>query len=239
MKRYIILIILAFFLLSGCIFYTGINGSGRLVSTNYSTSGFYAVRASDASVVTITRSNYYSISVICDDNLIPFINIHSDGYYLYIEMLPGYNFVNSTFSVNITMPDINALKAQEAADVQISGFTLSDNLNLNIQEASKVSLYLTDAVDIDVTVQGSSFLDISSVYPVENLDIGCSEASNVDLKNMKCSYGEITVSDASSLRVNMIGSLIGQVSGASTLFFKGNVSPGPLLFSGASGIVYY
>jgi len=238
MKKYILLLPFAL-LFTSCFFYAGINGSGRLVSTTYSTSGFYAVKASDASDVTISYSDHYSITLICDDNLVSYINLHSDGYYLYIEMLPGYSVYNSTFTVNITMPDINALFVEDASNVQLSGFNLNDNLNLDITDAAKVDIYLTDANNLTVSVSDASSLQVSSVYPVENLDIYCEDLSTADFKDMLCTYAEITVTGMSSLRVNMAGSIIGQVTDASTLFFRGTVSPGPILFSGASGIVYY
>ena len=239
MKSYILIFIPIIFIFTSCFFYSGIYGSGSLISSNVSVYGFYAVQAANTSDVTITRADYYSVTLICDDNLLPYINIYNDGYYLNIEMLPGYICYDYTFTVNITMPDINALRVNDSSSVQVSGFNLNDNLNLNVTESSNVKLFLTDAADITANVSGYSYLEIHSVYPVDSLDINCSEASTADLKEMLCSYGEITVNDASSLRVNMNGPIIGQVTGASTLFFRGSVSPGPILFSGASGIVYY
>jgi len=238
MKKNILFLPIAF-LFTSCFFYMGLSGSGRLISTTYTTSGFYAVKASDASNVTITYSDHYSITLICDDNLLSYINLHSDGYYLYIEMLPGYSIYDSTFTVNVAMPDINALIAEEASDVQISGFNLNDNLNLDITDDAEVDVYLTDAINLTASVSDASSLQVSSVYPVENLDVYCGDASTADFKDMLCTYAEITVDRMSSLRVNMAGSIIGQVTNASTLFFRGTVVPGPILFSGASGIVYY
>ncbi|MDA3810583.1 MAG: DUF2807 domain-containing protein [Spirochaetaceae bacterium] len=179
MKKNILIFLPMIFLVNSCFFYTGISGSGHYISTNYYVTGFYAVKAGDATIDSIKQGDFYSVSLT------------------------------------------------------------SDNLNLMIDDASNVNVYLTDATDITAAVSGASSLQISSIYPVENLNISCSEASTADLKDMICSYGEITVSGISSLRVNMIGSIIGQVSEASVLYFKGTVSPGPILLSGASGIVYY
>lgn len=246
MKRYILILFPLALLLSGCFFYfNGIVGSGRLVTRDYYLVGFQGVKSGDAAQVNITSGNYYDVSVICDDNMLAYVNVYSDGYYLNVELLPGYSYSNITYTVNVTMPTIRSLDAEEASDVQISGFTLTDYLNLYVTDASDVRVYLTDASDLDLTVEDASYLEIHSVYPVEIIDIGCSGASTADLRGMLCGYGEITVTDASSLRVNMAevehvsSGLIGQVSGASVLYYRGPYTPGPILFSGASGIVYY
>lgn len=246
MKRYALILFPLILLLSGCFFYyTGIVGSGRLITRDYQISGFQGIQAGDAAQVNVTYGNYYDVSLICDDNILTYVNVYSDGYYLHVELLPGYSFSSITFTVNVTMPIIRSLDASEATDVQISGFTLNDNLNLHVKDASSARVYLTDAADLDLTVEDASYLEIHSVFPVENMDIGCSGASTADLKEMLCGYGEITVSEASSLRVQMTeiayqsSGLIGQVSGASVLYYRGPFSPGPILFSGASGIVYY
>lgn len=246
MKRYLLFPLPLILMLSGCFFYyNGIFGSGRLITRDYNLSGFQGVKASDTAHVNITGGNYYDVSVICDDNMLAYVNVYSDGYYLNVELLPGYSYSNITFTVNVTMPVIRSLDAEESSDVQISGFTLNDNFNISVGDASDVRVYLTDASDLDLTVEDASYLEIHSVYPVETLDIGCSGASTADLQGMLCAYGEITLAEASSLRVNMAiiqnsaSGLIGQVSDASVLYYRGPYTPGPLLFSGASGIVYY
>lgn len=239
MRRYFLLIIPFILFLSGCFFYTDLEGSGRLISNSYHIGGFYGVKVRDGSQVNITYSNSFSVSALIDDNLLSYVHIHSDGYFLYIEMAPGYSYGSMTFIVNITMPDINALYSRESSNVQISGFSLSDNFNLTLSEASDADIYLTDATHVTASVEEASYLNIDSVYAVEYLDISCREGAAADLKDMECAYGEIIVSDGSSLKVNMIGTLIGQVTGASLLYYRGTSSPGPILFSGGSAIIYY
>ncbi len=226
-------------LLSSCFFYYGIEGSGRIISTSYFYSGFYSVQASGNCDINIIRGNYYSVTLICDDNLLPYINIYSDGYTLKAELLPGYSFYNSTFTVNIVMPDINHFKLDGASTGQVSGLTLRNSFTLDIFGASNAVISLTNAVDIVTDVRGASYLKISSVYPVESMDINCTGASTNDFAGISSHYSVVSIEDASSCSVNISGNIIGQVSGASTLYYRGVNSPGPILCTGMSGIVYY
>ncbi len=226
-------------LLSSCFFYYGIEGSGKIISTSYFYSGFSSVQTSGKCDIIITRGNYYSVTLICDDNLLPYINIYSDGYALKAELLPGYSFYNSTFTVNVVMPDINHFKIDGASTGQVSGFTLTESLTLEIFGAGNAVISLTAAVDIVTVVKGASYLKISSVYPVESMNINCTGASNGYFKGISSHYSVVSIEEASSCSVNISGNIIGQISGGSTLYYRGVNSPGPILCTGMSGIVYY
>jgi len=245
-KKIILIILPLMGLLSSCLFvFGGITGSGRLVTSSYYQEGFKAVNAQDAVQVNINYGNTYEISVISDDNFTSYIDIYSDGYTLHVGLIDGVSYFNGTFTVNITMPFIDSLKANGASDVQISGFTLTENLDLELNGASHVDVFLTDGPMLTVSANGASDVEVHSVYPVEKVKLTADGASGINLEKMVCYYGEISINGASSARVNMVQrvnenfGLTGQVSGASVLYYRGPFSPGPILFSGASSLVCY
>lgn len=216
-----------------------------MITSTYYISGFSAVEADDSSMVNITYGNYYSVSVICDDNLLPYIDIYSDGYTLHAGLIGGYTYLNNTYTVNITMPVLRSVKADNASDVQVSGFTLTTRLDLILTGASRMNVYLTDADVLSLMADGYSKAEIHSVYPLSRVYLNCSEASSVDLRDMLCAYGEIDIRDSSSVKINMIDpvyesfGLIGQVCRASVLYYRGPQGPGPILFTEGSSLVYY
>jgi len=246
MKKIYLLILPLMAFLSSCLFvFEGISGSGRLVTSSYNLNSFKAVEAQDAVQVNINYGSAYGISVVSDDNFTPYIDIYSDGYTLHVGLMDGISYIEGTFIVNITMPVLHSLRAIEASDVQVSGFTLTENLDLVLRNASYVNVFLTDGSSLTVSASGASSVDVHSVYPVEKVSLTADGASGINLEKMVCFYGEIDINAASSVRVNMVQrvnenfGLKGQVSDASVLYYRGPSSPGMILFSGASSLICY
>ncbi|MBN2656647.1 MAG: DUF2807 domain-containing protein [Spirochaetales bacterium] len=246
MGKLIAALVPAVLLLTGCfIYFEGITGSGEIITDSFYCDNFYAVEAGDAAEVNISYGSDYRVTVLSDDNLMPYVDIYNDGYTLHVRLVDGYSCLSGTFTTNITMPVLYSVKAVESSDIQISGFTLDRELNLHCTESSMMNVYLTDALTLNITADEASYVEVQSVYPVERLYLNSYCGSSVKLENMLCLYGEIHLSDASSVRINMATlvneacGLIGQVSGCSVLYYRGPSVPGPILFTEASSLVYY
>lgn len=241
MKRYIIFFVLpVLIILSGCFFYySGVYGSGRLITNHYGYTGFFRIYASEGIEININYGEFYSISLLTDDNILPYISVENEESTLQVKMQSGFSYIDATVRVNVTMPILSSLELDNGSQAQISGFSLNDDLTVSLNDGSRGKLYLTEAEALNIEVKDRSSLEIHSVYSVDKLLISCSDNSTADLGEVNCHSGEISVDLRSFLKVNMDGPLKGQVSHGSTLYYRGSQVPGPILFSGSSGMVYY
>lgn len=229
--------IIASGVLAGCTFTGGdvITGSGRATTKDYDFSGFTKVSVGSAFQTTITRGEGYRVSVTVDDNLVEYLDVHVDGATLNIGLKPSLRlgFGNITAKAEITMPDVEALDLSGATRTQVSGFSNTKTVDVEVSGASRLNGDMTTG-QLQLHVSGASTVEITGT--TGPLDIEASGASTIRLDNYTSTDTHVRASGASNITVNASGKISGDASGASTIRYAG--SPASVLVdtSGASSV---
>ncbi len=143
--------------------------------------------------------------------------------------------------VDIYMPQVSGLKVSEASKVTIDQeMVYSDNLDIDVEEASKLDLYATsENVDIEVNsaskLSGSidsenlqlDILEASKVDLVgqaENLELDVSDASHAKMDEFQANNLKAELSSASNAELKVKDTLESKITGASDLSYEGNPS---------------
>ncbi len=221
MKKEIVVGIMAFLmagvLLSGCRVVTA--DSGNNDTRHYDFSDFDSVEIGSAFDFEIVRSDSFSVSITTDDNMFEHIRVKEHGETLTIDVASRINLFtifglgSSTRKAVITMPHLTELSVSGASEGEISGFGFTEELEVDVSGASKVTFPGLAAGDIDLDASGASLVWLEG--SVRNLEIDASGASSID-GDIEADSIDLDLSGASSARLSgSAGDAIIEGSGAS------------------------
>jgi Putative auto-transporter adhesin, head GIN domain len=225
MKRLFFVSILSIVVLSSCHHFFGerVHGNGNIKSEGRKTGQFISVDVGGNINVYIKQDSVRSIRVEADENLLPYIEVISEGDKIYIHEMDGYNLSPSgEIKVYVSSPVFKSLEASGACDIYgenqiistegISiGLSGSSNIKMDIK-ASKVDADLSGACTVELKGEAKEF----KVEGSGSTDIKCIDlvADNVD----------IDISGSGEAEVYANTKLNVQVSGSGDVRYKGNAS---------------
>ena len=254
MKKAIVAVLVAVFLtsglLAGCVGGV-VKGSGNLDTQEFNFSDFARVEVGYAFEVEITQSSSYSVSITADDNLFDYILVSKQGTTLKIRLEPALHYAFTKLQAKITMPQLHGLALSGATRGTVSGFSSTDNIDIEVSGASSLNLVEMSAGDVEFDISGASRVtgditaddadfDVSGASTVQlegsanDIVVDASGASHVKLAAFPVSNADVTLSGASSGTVNLDGRLDADLSGASKLLYIGEPTTGTINISDAS-----
>jgi len=253
MKKAIVAVLMAVLLTSGLL--VGcvgglVRGSGDLDTREFNFSDFSRVEVGSAFEVKVVQSDSYSVSVTADDNLFDYIKISKQGTTLKIYLKTA-QYIDTTTKAEITMPQLRGLELSGATRGTVSGFSSTENVDIEASGASFLDMVDMSAGDIYFNISGASRVtgDITTgdanfeVSGASNVQlegsasdtvIEASGASRVELADFTVNNADVRLSGASSGTVNLDGRLDADLSGASKLSYIGEPTMGNINTSGGS-----
>jgi hypothetical protein len=243
MKRSAFAVLAAVALLAaGCSFFPAIEGSGfpRMMSYNYA--NFSRVTIEHPFKVRIVPDTKFSVSVTCDDNIVPYLVVENVFDTVKVSLQNGYNYRQVILAAEIHMPALSSLSLSGASEARVeSGFASSAPLRISVSGASTADLSAIACGSLNVDVSGASSLAIpnlstnalsANVSGASSLSaqgsagaeaLNVSGASSAQLAYCAATQANVTLSGASKGWVNVgAGQIVLSVSGASTLYIMGN-----------------
>lgn len=211
-------------------------GSGNLITQEIDSTDFTKLEISHVFQAKVTRSDSFSISITADDNLLQYVVVRKSGNTLRIYLKAGYAYIGTTKMVEITMPKIDKLSLSGASQGDVSGFRSSDRLEFEVSGASYLNIDDLKAGDTGFEISGASHVsggieitegrfNVSGASSIDldgfasDISIEVSGASHANLANFPVSNATVSISGASVVTVNVSGTIDGNVSGASRLFY--------------------
>jgi len=254
MKKAIVAVLVAVLLTSGLLVGCQggvIKGSGNLKTENFNFSDFTRVDVSSAFEVDIAQSGSYSISITADDNLFKYIQVSRQGETLKIGLKTFTLLWPATLKAKITMPQLRGLDFSGATRGTVSGFSSTENLDIEVSGASSLDLVGMSVGDVKFDISGASKVtgditagdadfDISGASTVQlegsadDMVVEADGASRVKLAGFTVNNANVNLSGASTGTVNLDGKLDANLSGASKLEYIGEPTMGTVNTSGAS-----
>lgn len=229
--------ILALIQFSGCnvdeLCCGSVKGSGDVVDVEYSFENFTKVDVSYAIEATILPSDTFFVILSVDDNIVKYLDVYKSGDWLVIELDDDKNYNNLHLFAEIHMPVIREVKASGASEIEMTGFSSSEDFDMDLSGASIFSGYI-EADDCRFELSGASVINLSG--SCNDLELEASGASVLHTGNFVCYSGNFHLSGASDATVNVTDFLSATLSGASVLRYYGDPEIENLNISGASVI---
>jgi hypothetical protein len=211
-----------------------ISGSGNVVTRDEEITGFDKFDISTSFNAVVNRGDDYQVLIRIDENLVDRLLVEKTGSTLKIGLKPGTSVEgNVVHEAEISMPVLTGIELSGASDAEISGFTSSNSLTIDLSGASSLQ---GDIQAGDTTMDASGSSDARLSGSADSLNLDASGASDVDLSEFFVVDANLDVSGASSVTVNLSGRLDVDASGASDVTYLGNPTLGNINTSGSSDI---
>ena len=217
-ERIIRIWFLGLFLLStaGILYGGGImeRGSGKLVTENFDFKNFTEIDVSGSWNIQIVEGSY-DVEVEVDDNIIEYVRVEKRGSSL-VVYTNSASFIGVTFTVYISMPDLEKISTSGSSKVRFSGF---------------------DSDDLLIKSSGSSRMT-GSDCTIEQLKIDSSGSSDLDLEDCEITDADVDLSGSTRVILTMTGGdLTGKMSGSGSITYYGEVSTLNVKSSGSTRVV--
>lgn len=215
--------------------FSGLRGSGNVVSIDQDVSDFDSLVVSQAFDVTITQGDTPSVVIRIDDNFQPHLRVEQVGNTLSIGLDPelGFGFGNVTLEADITVATLASLELTGASQATLVDFSVEGDVTLAASGASKIDGAL-QAQGVDLTLAGASTASLEG--SAQDLTVDASGASTAELADFPVTDAAVVVSGASTAVINASGTLDVEASGASHVGYLGNPTLGSVETSGASSV---
>ena len=205
------------------------------ISTNqhqqiFNVSDFTKIEINHAFEIEIIESNETSVTAIGSKEDIEKINIETDNNWLKIDYknfnwdIKSFNLFNlkdnsRAIKIQIKTPFINELNISGAVLAK-ANITHAEKLKIDLSGASKLNLATQKITDCIVDVSGASTLNLTG--KCEFLAMEVSGASQIDASKFECDKVVAEASGASSIKVYVKDELDAEVSGVSSIKYKGD-----------------
>jgi len=206
-------------------------GSGNLETKEYAFTNFTEVEIGSAFEFEIKQSSSYSINVTADDNVIHYVQVSKDGQTLTIRLRRVSFLGPVTLRASVTMPQLRGLTASGASHGTVSDFSSTEDLDITVSGASRVTGDIT-AGNAEFDISGASTIQLEG--SANDMVADVSGASRFNLDDFTVNNADVDFSGASSGTINLDGRLDADLSGASTLWYIGEPTMGTIDISGAS-----
>ena len=236
MKKIALFSLVIFVFASGCREIAGrrVKGSGHVITENRTASGFNNVDISGAIDVYVRQDSVSSVKVEADDNILEYIQVHSDGSTLEIYTENNIRLKpTNKIKVYINNPQYKEIQVSGASSIRCENeITSADAIDIGLSGASDGRLEL-NAPKISVHLTGASNTSIKGkTKDFEGSASGASEIRGFDLLSENA---DVDASGASHIEIFASVKIDGQASGASSVNYKGNAQSG-VEKSGASSV---
>jgi putative autotransporter adhesin-like protein len=186
--------------MSACMF-TGIAGSGKIVTEPRTVSGFSAVSLSGSGRVIVEQTGTESLTVTTDDNLLPYIRTEVHGNTLELGTKDPMTNLNPTEDIVFT------LTVKKLDDMRISGSGEADVKGLTENQ-------------LQVRISGSG--DMTGQGTVDDLDLRISGSGSYSGEDLKSKRATVGVSGSGSVIVSASETLDASVSGSGSVEYVGD-----------------
>lgn len=173
-------------------------------------------------VVSCYENDMQYVEVKVDSNLKDdiLVNLHREKLTIKKDSYKHISF--KKIEINIYGCKFYNVELSNATDAQFNNSCLAENANLSLSGASSMTCSYINFSLINLNLSGASFATINGTSEYFFGEI--SGASFLDGKNFEIQEGTLSVSGASTARLNVSKSLYGSASGASKVLYSGEGS---------------
>jgi hypothetical protein len=222
---------------SGCREMAGrrVRGNGNIKTETRSASGFTDVDVSGAIDVYVKQDSATSVKVEADENILEYIEVHTEGSTLVIHTQNGIRLrPTNKIKVFISNPSYQEFHVSGASNI------LSEN-QINSTGALHVSLSGASEGKMDfnapkITVDLSGASNLTLMGKTKDFEGGVSGASEIRGFDLLTENADVGASGASHAEIYASVKIVPHASGASSILYKGNATMEDKNESGASSV---
>ena len=183
---------------------------------------FHSIEVSNNMKVMISQGDSTAVIVKAGDTRIGYIQTEVRDSILYVELKDDANslhVLNSGGTVYVTTPNLRLIKANQASVIRSNAPLKFNNLELNLNEASKADLDV--AITNLLTIKASEASKVEIEGTADKLSTNINNASKADLDELVTTTANVEARNASKVEVGTTQSLWMSAHDASKITYKG------------------
>lgn len=191
-------------LIVACSCTISINGNGKRVvckgpetTKSFDLSNFTGITVNGSSDLTITQGENYVVSVKANEEVFDYLDYEVVDGTLVLKNKDAVQIVAKTFEVSVTLPCLEKLLVNGAADAEIHNYTSDKDMDVLVNGAGDFEVSSIKVPSLTFTVNGAGDIDASNLN-VENLTVSVNGAGDVDLSG-KAHTANLSVSGAGDI----------------------------------------
>lgn len=205
--------------------YIYIKGEGPITTKSLDIANFSGLDLAEAANVVISQGSEQEVTVTGHANILDRIEERVSGDIWSIELEKG-RYKDYELTVNVTVPNINAIYLSGSGQISVNDFTNQNDLVLDLSGSGRIDLNTfsgTEKMDIDISGSGTitGYNKLTSLKEV-NIDINGSGGYN-GFPVMSDVY-KINISGSGTCQVSARNALEVTVKGSGIVYYRGNPS---------------
>lgn len=132
------------------------------------------------------------------------------------------SFNEEKITVNLTMPEIEALSVSGSGKAQILDRVESDNLDLSVSGSGKLMTSDLEVDNLDCGISGSGDIILGSGGTIDRGDISISGSGGFSGENIEIDHLDVSISGSGNCVCRVGDSLDASVSGSGNVTYLGN-----------------
>jgi len=206
---------------SGCSYgFGGIKGDGNVVKQERDIGSFSSLDVGGAFKVYLTQGDKEALVVEADENLLDVISTEVRGNSLIIKTTETIRN-SEAMNIYLTFVKMDEMEISGACHLVAENKMTFDDLGMDCSGASDIELKLA-AEYLELELSGASQIDLYGSAGSVSMDI--SGASDLDAYDLEARKYSIDISGAASAKIFVTEELSADVSGASSLKYKGGAT---------------
>lgn len=209
-------------------------GSGECVSVKKSISGFSSVSISSGCKAEISRADSFSVIIITDDNIHPYVETWKDGNTLNVQFEATNSYMPTDFKAIISCPDLITVSASNSTDIVFKDIFVKENCLIQLSDMSLLTGNI-NGKNLTLNLSAGSKSDITGCF--DSLTIYATGNSRCLVPFLNVNNCYVTMSGSSEADISAAGVISGLLSSVSKLYYSGNPLSVTVTTSGEATVI--
>ncbi|HWR11109.1 MAG TPA: head GIN domain-containing protein [Rectinemataceae bacterium] len=194
-------------------------GNGKVVTTALPVSGYSVVKNMTSGQVRLRMGPSRSASVRIDENLVEYLDIHTDNDALIIALRPGKSLYRYTeFTVDVTLPSLNEIGVYGSGNISVLNRFSGRSIVMTDQGSGVISGdFEYDHITASILGSGNIKLSGSS----DRLDIKIYGSGSVQAPGFTAGEAVVAVNGSGSCTLRVLDSLDARIFGSGSVYYYG------------------
>jgi hypothetical protein len=194
-------------------------GSGRPAVENRSVESFRGISLEGPGQVLLTIGSPRSVSVSCDDNLLPLVRTEVSGGTLRLGLVSGSSVNTATpFVFRVTAPSIDGLSLGGSGDIVVLGTIRADRLAVSIGGSGSIRAGIA-VEELSAVISGSGDIDLAG--RADRQQVRISGSGSYRARELQTAIARVEVDGSGSAELFVRGELSAAIHGSGSVTYRG------------------
>jgi hypothetical protein len=197
-------------------------GNGETVTQNRDLPAFTEIGLSLNADAILTNGPEYSVEVLAQENLLPYIETNVNGSQLFIRLRKGVVLGHhDPIRILISAPGITGLSVSGSGNIRGTSEWQGSTLRLEISGSGNISMLSVTGSSLSATISGSGNMDVTG-GAVEEETLKISGSGTISLQGLRAGMVHAQISGSGNMYAFVHDYLDGGISGSGDIYYYGD-----------------